>query len=144
MDQIVEKPETLIGKSIPKPDAPDKVVGKTTYINDMVLPRMLVAKIKRTDRVHAKILSVDISEAEKVPGIVAIATAENSPKGLIGVLKDNPPLKGDKVRCIRDEIAGVAGETEEAVDEALKLIKVEYEDLPPVFDPEEALKDDAP
>ncbi|MDP7625092.1 MAG: xanthine dehydrogenase family protein molybdopterin-binding subunit [Rhodospirillales bacterium] len=144
MDQIVEKPETLIGKSIPKPDALDKVVGKTTYINDMVLPRMLVAKIKRTDRVHAKILSVDISEAEKVPGIVAIATAENSPKGLIGVLKDNPPLKGDKVRCIRDEIAGVAGETEEAVDEALKLIKVEYEDLPPVFDPEEALKDDAP
>ena len=144
MDQIVEKPETLIGKSIPKPDAPDKVVGKTTYINDMVLPCMLVAKIKRTDRVHAKILSVDISEAEKVPGIVAIATAENSPKGLIGVLKDNPPLKGDKVRCIRDEIAGVAGETEEAVDEALKLIKVEYEDLPPVFDPEEALKDDAP
>ncbi|MDP6258286.1 MAG: xanthine dehydrogenase family protein molybdopterin-binding subunit [Rhodospirillales bacterium] len=144
MDQIVEKPETLIGKSIPKPDAPDKVVGKTTYINDMVLPRMLVAKIKRTDRVHAKILSVDISEAEKVPSIVAIATAENSPKGLIGVLKDNPPLKGDKVRCIRDEIAGVAGETEEAVDEALKLIKVEYEDLPPVFDPEEALKDDAP
>ena len=144
MDQIVEKPETLIGKSIPKPDAPDKVVGKTTYINDMVLPRMLVAKIKRTDRVHAKILSVDISEAEKVPGIVAIATAENSPKGLIGILKDNPPLKGDKVRCIRDEIAGVAGETEEAVDEALKLIKVEYEDLPPVFDPEEALKDDAP
>tara|TARA_B100000315_G_scaffold260545_1_gene322758 strand:- start:1441 stop:3759 length:2319 start_codon:yes stop_codon:yes gene_type:complete len=144
MDQIVEKPETLIGKPIPKPDAPDKVVGKTTYINDMVLPRMLIAKIKRTDRVHAKILSVDISEAEKVPGIVAIATAENSPKGLIGVLKDNPPLKGDKVRCIRDEIAGVAGETEEAVDEALNLIKVEYEDLPTVFDPEEALKDDAP
>ena len=144
MDQIVEKPDTLIGKPFPKPDAPDKVVGKTTYINDMVLPRMLVAKIKRTDRVHAKILSVDISEAEKVPGIVAIATAENSPKGLIGVLKDNPPLKGDKVRCIRDEIAGVAGETEEAVDEAIKLIKVEYEDLPGVFDPEEALKDDAP
>ena len=97
MDQIVEKPDTLIGAAFPKPDAPDKVVGKTTYINDMVLPRMLVAKIKRTDRVHAKILSVDISEAEKVPGIVAIATAENSPKGLIGVLKDNPPLKGDKV-----------------------------------------------
>ena len=112
MDQIVEKPDTLIGAAFPKPDAPDKVVGKTTYINDMVLPRMLVAKIKRTDRVHAKILSVDISEAEKVPGIVAIATAENSPKGLIGVLKDNPPLKGDKVRCIRDEIAGVAGETQ--------------------------------
>ncbi|MBT3990174.1 MAG: xanthine dehydrogenase family protein molybdopterin-binding subunit [Rhodospirillaceae bacterium] len=144
MDQIVEKPDTLIGAAFPKPDAPDKVVGKTTYINDMVLPRMLVAKIKRTDRVHAKILSVDISEAEKVPGIVAIATAENSPKGLIGVLKDNPPLKGDKVRCIRDEIAGVAGETEEAVNRALELIKVEYEDLPTVFDPEEALKEGAP
>ena len=66
MDQIVEKPETLIGKSIPKPDAPDKVVGKTTYINDMVLPRMLVAKIKRTDRVHAKILIVDIDRKSVV------------------------------------------------------------------------------
>jgi xanthine dehydrogenase molybdenum-binding subunit len=144
MDQIVEKPETLIGKRIPKPDAPDKVVGKTTYLNDMVLPRMLLAKIKRTDRVHAKILSIDISEAEKVPGIVAIATAANSPEGLIGVLKDNPPLKGDRVRCIRDEIAGVAGETEAAVDRALELIKVEYEDLPTVFDVEEALEEDAP
>ncbi len=143
MDQIVEKSETLIGKRITKPDAPDKAVGRTRYINDLELPRMLLAKIKRTDRVHAKILSIDTSEAEKVPGVVAVATAANSPKGLIGVLKDNPPLKSDKVRCIRDELAAVAGETEEAVDKAISLIEVEYEDLPAVFDPEEAFKPDA-
>ncbi|MDP6925901.1 MAG: xanthine dehydrogenase family protein molybdopterin-binding subunit, partial [Rhodospirillales bacterium] len=143
MDQIVEKSETLIGKRITKPDAPDKAVGRTRYVNDLELPRMLLAKIKRTDRVHAKILSIDTSEAEKVPGVVAVATAANSPKGLIGVLKDNPPLKSDKVRCIRDELAAVAGETEEAVDKAISLIEVEYEDLPAVFDPEEAFKPDA-
>ncbi len=143
MDKVVEK-ESQIGKRIPKPDAPDKAVGRTRYINDMVLPRMLMAKIKRTDRVHAKILKIDTSAAEKLPGVHAVITAADTPLIGIGVARDNPPLKADKVRCIRDELAAVAAETEEICDAALDLIEVEYEDLPGVFDPALAIKDDAP
>jgi len=108
MAETIEK-STLIGKRITKPDAPDKAVGKTRYINDMVLPRMLVAKIKRTDRPHAKILKIDTSKAKAVPGVKAVVTAADTPMLGIGVNKDNPPLKGEKVACIRDEVAAVAG-----------------------------------
>ncbi|MDP6642922.1 MAG: xanthine dehydrogenase family protein molybdopterin-binding subunit [Rhodospirillales bacterium] len=143
MDQIAEQ-ETLIGQRIPKPDGPDKVLGRTQYINDMVLHRMLIGKILRTDRVHARILSIDTSKAAALPGVHAVITGDDTPMIGIGVNKDNPPLKGDKVRCIRDEIAAVAAETEEIADQALALIQVQYEDLAAVFDPAEALRDDAP
>ena len=143
MVETIEK-STLIGKRIPKPDAPDKAIGRTRYINDMVLPRMLIGKIKRTDRVHALIKRIDTSKAEKLPGVHAVITAGETPMVGIGVMKDNPPLKGDKVRCIRDEVAAVAAESEEIADQALALIEVEYEDLPAVFDPADALKEDAP
>jgi CO/xanthine dehydrogenase Mo-binding subunit len=143
MDRFIEK-STLIGKRVAKLDAPDKVSARTRYINDMVLPRMLVAKILRSDRVHARILRVDTSKALALPGVMAVITAADTPDGKIGVLKDNPPLKGDKVRCIRDEIAAVAAESEEICDAALRLITVEYEDLPAVFDCTGALAAGAP
>ncbi len=140
MNQIIEK-ETLIGKRVTKLDAPDKATARTRYINDMVLPRMLYAKILRTDRVHAKILNIDTSKAKALAGVHAVITAEDAPGGKIGVLRDNPPLKGDRVRCIRDEIAAVAADSEAICDAALRLIRVEYEDLPPVFDCMEALSE---
>ena len=84
MSEAIEK-TTLIGKSITKPDAPDKSNGRTRYINDMVLPRMLVAKIKRSDRAHAKVLSIDTSKAAAVPGIQAIVTADDTPMVGVGV-----------------------------------------------------------
>jgi len=143
MSHFIEK-DSIIGKRIPKLDAPDKVTARTRYINDMVLPRMLFAKILRTDRVHAKILKIDTSKAKALPGVHAVITAKDAPGGKIGVLKDNPPLKGDKVRCIRDELAAVAADSEAICDAALRLITVEYEDLPTVFDCTEALKDGAP
>jgi len=143
MTKIIEK-DTIIGKRVRKMDAPDKATGRTRYVNDMVLPRMLYGKILRTDRVHAKIKRVDTEKAKAVPGVHAVLTGADTPDFGIGVLKDNPPLKKDRVRCIRDEIAAVAAESEEACDEALRLIEVEYEDLPAVFDCEEALKDGAP
>ncbi len=142
MSEAIEK-TTLIGKSITKPDAPDKSNGRTRYINDMVLPRMLVAKIKRSDRAHAKVLSIDTSKAAAVPGIQAIVTADDTPMVGVGVTKDNPPLKKDIVLSMRDELVAVAGETEEAVDKALALIEIEYEDLPAIFDPAEALEEGA-
>jgi CO/xanthine dehydrogenase Mo-binding subunit len=142
MATVIEK-ETLIGKPVPKPDAPDKAIGRTQYINDMVLPGMLHGKILRTDRPHARIVSIDISAAERLAGVHAVITAADTPAMGIGVVKDDPPLKGDKVRCIRDEIAAVAAETEDIALAALALIKVVYEDLPAVFDPIEALAEGA-
>ncbi|MBT4720051.1 MAG: xanthine dehydrogenase family protein molybdopterin-binding subunit [Rhodospirillaceae bacterium] len=143
MDQIAEQ-ISLIGQRIPKPDGAAKVLGRTQYINDMVLHRMLIGKILRTDRVHARILRLDISKAAALPGVHAVITGDDTPMIGIGVNKDNPPLKSGTVRCIRDEIAAVAAETEAIADQALALIEVEYEDLPAVFDPAEALEDSAP
>lgn len=141
--KVIEK-DTIIGKRVPKMDAPDKATGRTRYVNDMVLPRMLYGKILRTDRVHALIKRIDTSKAKALPGVHAVITADDTPQFGIGVLKDNPPLKKDRVRCIRDEIAAVAAESEEICDAALRLIEVEYKDLPTVFDCAEALKDGAP
>jgi len=143
MATVIEK-QSLIGKRVPKPDGPDKAVGRTRYVNDMELPRMLIGKIKRTDRVHATILRIDTSKAEALPGVHAVITAADTPRIGIGVNKDNPPLKGDKVRCIRDEIAAVAADTEEICDRAIALIEIDYQDLPGVFDCTEALKENAP
>ena len=143
MATVIEK-QSFIGKRIPKPDGPDKAVGRTRYVNDMELPRMLIGKIMRTDRVHAKIVRLDASRAVALPGVHAVVTAADTPEIGIGVNKDNPPLKAGKVRCIRDEIAAVAAESEEICDQAIALIEVAYEDLPTVFDCTEALKEDAP
>ncbi|KAA3629996.1 MAG: xanthine dehydrogenase family protein molybdopterin-binding subunit [Proteobacteria bacterium] len=141
---IAVKKESLIGRSIPKLDAPDKVSGRTRYIQDLNLPGQLVGKILRTDRMHARILSIDTSAAAALPGVRAVITAKDLPRCSIGINKDNPPLKGDKVRAERDEIAAVAAESEEIAAEALRLIKVEYEDLPTIFDPREAVREGAP
>ncbi|MHA1568868.1 MAG: xanthine dehydrogenase family protein molybdopterin-binding subunit, partial [Alphaproteobacteria bacterium] len=139
---VIEK-ETLIGKSVAKPDGPDKVAGKTRYINDMVLPRMLIGKILRTDRVHARIVRIDTEKAKALPGVHAVLTAADTPDFNIGVLRDNPPLKGGKVRSNRDEIAAIAADSEAIADAALALIEVEYEDLPAIFSCEEALEEGA-
>ena len=142
-NQVIEK-QTVIGKRIPKPDAPDKATGRTRYINDMVLPRMLVGKILHTDRVHAQILSIDCTAAKALAGVHAVITGEDITNFKFGCTRDNVPLKSGKVRCIRDEVAAVAAETEEIAEQAIKLIKVEYQDLPAVFSPTEALAQGAP
>ena len=143
-NNLVFEKKTVIGKRVTKPDAPDKATGRTVYINDMVLPRMLFGKILHTDRVHAKIISIDTGAAKALPGVHAVLTGEDIPVLRFGTTRDNVPLKAGKVGCIRDEVAAVAAETEEIAAEAIALIKVEYEDLPPVFSPAEALKEGAP
>jgi xanthine dehydrogenase molybdenum-binding subunit len=139
----IEKAST-IGKSFPKIDAPERATGRAVYIQDLKLPRMLHAAILRTDRVHAKILKIDTSAAEKLAGVRAVITAADIENVPFGHGKDNTPLKGDRVRCIRDEIAAVAAESEQIARRALALIKVEYENLPEVFTPDEALAPSAP
>jgi xanthine dehydrogenase molybdenum-binding subunit len=135
---------TFIGKRAPKLDAMDKVTGRAIYGPDMKLPRMLYGKILRSERAHARILNIDTSRAKKLPGVKAVITGYDIPDVRVGFARDNPVLKTGKVRSFRDEIAAVAAVDEDTAQEALELIKVEYEDLPAVFDPEEAIKPGAP
>lgn len=137
--------ETLIGKRIAKLDAPDKAAGRTRYIHDLNLPGQLHAKILRSGRVHARIVSIDTSKAKALPGVHAVITAADVPwQRPIGVARDHLPLKTDRVRSPRDEIAAVAADSEEIAEAALKRIEVRYEDLPPLTDPLRALDPDAP
>jgi xanthine dehydrogenase molybdenum-binding subunit len=142
--KVIER-DTLIGKRIPKMDAPEKASGHTRYIHDVDVPGQLWGKILRSSRVHARIKRIDVSKARALPGVHVVITAADVPdQRPIGVNKDHPPLKGDKVRCIRDEIAAVAADTEAIAEGALRLIEVEYEDLPVIVDPEASLAAGAP
>ena len=136
-------PKTLIGQRVKKPDAPDKATGKTRYINDMVLPQMLIGKVLFARRPHARIVRIDTTAAAKLPGVHAVLTGADAAGLAFGFVRDNAPLK-DRVRCEHDEIAAVAAETEEIALQALALIEVEYEDLPGVFTPEDGAREEAP
>ena len=133
-----------IGKRIPKMDAEEKVTGRSVYIHDLKFPGMLHGKILYSPHAHAKILSIDTSRAQKLPGVKAVLTGAGIPPVKFGFYKDNVPLKGGKVRSYRDEVAAIAATDPDIAEEALGLIHVEYEVLPPVFDPEEAMKEGAP
>jgi 4-hydroxybenzoyl-CoA reductase alpha subunit len=135
---------SFVGKRVLKLDAPDKVTGRSIYGHDMKLPRMLYGKILRSEHAHARILNIDTSKAKALPGVRAVITAEDIPDMRIGWARDHPVLKSGKVRSVRDEIVAVAAVDEDTASEALELIKVEYEGLPGVFDPEEAMKPGAP
>ncbi len=137
--------DTLIGKRIAKLDAPEKASGQTRYVHDLDLPGQLHAKILRSTRVHALIRRIDVAKARALPGVHAVLTAADVPwQRPLGVGKDQLPLKGDKVRSLRDEIAAVAADTEAIAAAALRLIEVEYEDLPALTDPARALEAGAP
>jgi CO/xanthine dehydrogenase Mo-binding subunit len=133
-----------IGKETQRPDAPDKAAGKAHYIHDLQRPGMLYGKIKFSDRPHARIKHIDTSKAEHLSGVRAVITANNSPEVRLGFLRDNFALKKDKVRQYRDEIAAVAAIDPEIAEEAVELIKVEYEPLPGLFSPREAMKKGSP
>ncbi|RLB17902.1 MAG: xanthine dehydrogenase family protein molybdopterin-binding subunit, partial [Deltaproteobacteria bacterium] len=135
---------SFIGTDTPRPDAPDKAAGKALYIHDLTRPGMLYGKIKFSEYAHARIKNIDISRAEKLPGVRAVITGYNTPEVRIGFIKDNFALKKGKVRQFRDEVAAVAAIDPEIAEEAVDLIQVEYEELPGVFTPEEALREDAP
>ncbi|MCU0723452.1 MAG: molybdopterin-dependent oxidoreductase, partial [Planctomycetes bacterium] len=133
-----------IGTDLPRPDGPDKATGRALYIHDLSRPGMLFGKIKFSEHAHARILRVDTSKAEKVPGVRAVLTADNTPPVRFGFMRDNLALKKGKVRQFRDEVAAVAATDPDAAAEAVELIRVDYEPLPAVFDPAEALKPGAP
>ncbi len=139
-----ETERTLIGKRIPKLDAPEKATGLARYIEDLKLPRMLYGKILFAGRPHARILNIDTSAARALPGVRVVLTGSDVELVPFGFGQDNTALKVGKVTCVRDEVAAVAAETPEIAAEAVKHIRVNYEDLPVVTSPEEALADGAP
>ncbi len=134
----------VIGKDTPKKDGPEKVTGRTRFLHDLELPRLAHGKILRAPLPHARIVSIDVSRARRVPGVIAVLTGDDVVQCPFGYAKDQLALKRGKVRAIRDEVAAVAAERAEIAQEALALIDVEYEELPAVFDPREALAGGAP
>ncbi len=140
---LVEPAEALrvVGRRLPKLDAPQKVAGKTVYADDLRMSGMLVGAILRSPHAHARIVSIDVSAAEQLPGVHAVIHAGNVEQRPFDYNHDNIPLKPDKVRFIGDEVAAVAAIDEETAQRALELIRVEYEVLPAVFDPFEALEE---
>ncbi|HUJ68525.1 MAG TPA: xanthine dehydrogenase family protein molybdopterin-binding subunit [Syntrophorhabdales bacterium] len=134
---------SIIGKGSKRVDAGAKVTGEALYTADLSLPRMIVAKVLRSPHAHARILHVDASAAERLPGVRAVVTSADSTGEKWGVFRytqDQAFLPSDKVRFIGEEVAAVAAVDEETALEALGLIKVEYEELPAVFNLDDALR----
>lgn len=132
-----------VGKPHTRADAADKAAGRAFYIQDLVRPGMLHGKIKFAEHAHARIRHIDVSRAERLPGVRAVITAYDTPELRIGFLRDNFALKRDVVRQQRDEVAAVAAIDPDIAAEAVELIRVEYEPLPAVFTPEDALAEGA-
>ena len=143
----------IVGQSITRVDARAKVTGEAKYPGDFTMEGLLHMKILFAGRSHARVLRIDTSEAEAAPGVVAIFTAKDVPVNEYGLqTPDQPVLCGpgssrpgaDVVRFVGDQVALVVAETERTAARARDLIRVEYQDLPVVTDPFEALKPGAP
>ena len=133
-----------VGQRATRPDGRMHGLGQTKYIDDMFFPGMLHAKIRRAGISHARIKKVDVSEAEKMPGVMATLIGKEIPVNSFGPSYQDQPLLADNiVRHAGDGVAAVAAVTEQQALDALEKIKVEYEELTPVYDPLEAMKDDA-
>ncbi|MBM4298519.1 MAG: hypothetical protein FJ143_12345, partial [Deltaproteobacteria bacterium] len=133
---------TVIGKPVTRVDANEKVTGQIVYGYDLVLPNMLYGKTLFSTKAHAKIKRIDTGKAKAVPGVVAVVTGEDAPWTHGEAVKDKPFLAQGKVRYIGEPVAAVAAEDEDTAQAAVKLIEVEYEDLPVYTDPEDAAKMD--
>ncbi len=132
----------IIGKRMPRVDSRTKVMGKAKYTADLKLPGMLVGKILRSPLAHARILSIDTTKAASLPGVKAVVTGKDTEGikwGVFAYTRDQQFIQTEKVRYIGDEVAGVAAVDEETALKALDLIDVEYEELPAVFEPMEAM-----
>jgi 4-hydroxybenzoyl-CoA reductase subunit alpha len=137
----------VVGRSVPRVDARDLVTGRAVFTDDIHLPGMLHGKILTSPHAHARILSIDTSRAEALPGVKAVITAADVPETYYGVSParyDEQVLAKDRVRYVGDEVAAVAAVDEETCLRALALVDVEYEVLPAVFDPFEAMEPGAP
>jgi len=135
----------IVGASVPRVDALDKVTGAAKFADDMQFgPGLLYGRLVRSPHAHAIIKKIDATKARALPGVKAIATGADTP-GFIGLyLQDRHIFATDRVRYIGDPVAGIVATSEEIAEQAIKLVEVEYEILPAVTDPLDAIKSDAP
>ena len=146
----LESETSLVGGRHGNVDGPLKVTGRARYIADLAFPGMLWGKILRSPYAHAQILELDTSEAERLPGVRAVITFKDAPPISIegsaeAGIGDAPVYVLEQtVRHVGDEVAAVAADTQEIAEAALECIRVEYEELPAIFDAEEALAVNAP
>ena len=141
--QDQDRTGSAVGRRTPLVDSRHKVTGQAWYGDDVRLPGELIGKILRSDRHHARIISVDTSAAETMPGVIAVATGAGYPQhfGVLPVTKDETAMAIDKVRHIGDLVACVAAVDEATAIDALHRIVVEYEDLDEVLNPSASLSD---
>ena len=139
-----------IGKSMRRKDGPDKVTGKAVYTQDVKLPNTLIGRVLRSPHAHARIVRIDTSRAKALPGVKAVITVDDT-KGIKHGFVETPRYPPDqevlargKVVHVGEEIAAVAAIDQITAHQALGLIDIEWEILPAVFDPEEAMKPGAP
>ena len=156
LPEVKLPPLKQVGKPLRRVDALGKAVGATVYAADFTMPNMLHAKVLRSCRPHARIVQLDVSKAREAPGVVCVMTGEDVKGAKLNTDlpgqtgrearagSDAPVLALETVRYVGEPIAQVAAETVAAAEDALERIEIEYEDLPAVFDPEEAMKPGAP
>jgi 4-hydroxybenzoyl-CoA reductase alpha subunit len=145
--EVVMSHLDVVGKREPMLDAADKATGRARFTDDLAQPGMLHGKILRSPLPHAKVLHVDLSGAMKVKGVRAAICGKDIPRkkyGIVPMADDEYALAIDKVRYIGDDVAAVVATSLDAAEEALSRIRVDYEPLPAVFDPVEAMKPGAP
>jgi CO/xanthine dehydrogenase Mo-binding subunit len=134
-----------VGKALPRIEGYGKVTGQTKYAADLPFEGLLWAKVLRSPIPHGRVKNVDTSNAKALAGVHAVLTGPDVPNVFVGTrVKDQPVLVTDRVRFVGDAVAAVAAESAAIADQALTLIDVEYEELPGVYDPEEALKPSTP
>jgi len=150
---VIPEQTKVISESVKRIDARGKVTGETLYPGDINIDGQLWMRVKFSERAHARVVQVDASQAEALPGVARVFTSHDVPVNEYGlVIKDQPVLCGpggdkagtDVVRCYMDMVATVVAETDAIAQEALALIDVQYEDMPAVFNPEEAMTEGAP
>jgi 4-hydroxybenzoyl-CoA reductase subunit alpha len=136
-----KRPYKVVGTPRPKVDAYGKVTGRALYADDIMLPRMLYGKILRSPHAHANILSIDTSRALALPGVIAVIIGSDLPQkfGILPSSQDEYALAIDKVRYVGDPVAAVAALDPDTLEEALKLIVVDYEILPEIMTIDDAL-----
>ncbi len=145
----MKKPK-IIGESIPRLDALEKVTGRAIYTDDLKLPGMLHGVLLRSPVPHARIKRIDVSRARALPGVKDVVCGADTPQikygnwRLVPDSQDELPLAVDKVRFIGDEVAAVCAIDRETAERACQLIEVEYEELPAVYTVEEAMAEGAP
>lgn len=139
MDQ--EQGLAVVGVAVPRLGLPEKVRGQARYTADLKRPGMLYGRVLRSPHAHARIVRIDTSEAERLPGVHAVLTYRDVPQ--VRLDADLFPLES-VLRFVGDEVALVAADSEALAEDALRLVRVEYEVLPSVFEAEEALQPGAP